>query len=177
MDGRFTDFPQINGSDLSTDGTKELTEKTGNYYMPFEECLEQDKYTAGLKFGYSKGYKYMMWLASDEYIEGDMDRYISLLDNADITKPLILRVPYKEHNIHSKYAHDWKEQPRTHVNYKDMSYRNVHWHAYNGDQRIVATGRIAGITIHHDDTIRPKERDLLMDDYADILVEKEKKWL
>jgi hypothetical protein len=177
MDGRFIDFPQINGSDLSTDGTKELTEKTGNYYMPFDPCLEQDKYTAGLKFGHSKGYRYVMWMASDEYLQGSMDTFVKILDRFSITEPRIILVNYEEHNLNSKYAHDFKTQPRVHVNYKDIYYKNVHWHAYIGDRRIKADGRVGGIIIHHDDRIRPKKRDEMMDDYADILVEKEKKWL
>ena len=67
VDSRFRDFPQINGSDVSTDGTKELCMQYGVHYYAFGLSREEEKFNFGLETAYRLGYKVFIYCGADAY--------------------------------------------------------------------------------------------------------------
>ena len=71
-DGRFQGFKRINGSNASTDGSREFIESKPDTHLFTVGPYHQYVKTSWL-FRFSGDYKYSLSMGCDEYLEGDLD--------------------------------------------------------------------------------------------------------
>lgn len=173
-DGRVLGFPRINNSDQSTDGMRELVQSSKNAILVSHEpnypgCATTECY----KIAGDMGYRYAILLGCDEYVQGDPNLLHSNLERLNLKKPERIRIPFVEHNPQKNFNNGPKEMVIDRIIYMPQYVyikKDIHWfyyHNYFGYEYPMTdySKLVYGITIHHDDSIRPKWRDQLMDDY------------
>ena len=183
VDSRFTDFPQIDGSDYSTDGTKEMVESRGHRFFQFESCREQDKLNEAMGYASFLCHKVFMYIGADAYLDGDIDEFMINLQRQYekyVIDPTILLIEAVELQPNAKWNNTGTRQPRILLNYNNMESRHLHWVMYkkgakDDDPLTANTEIINGLKIYHDNTVRTKERDDLMTKYQNKNVPRERK--
>ena len=164
-DGRFCDFQKVNDSDLSTDGTREYIQAQNNtVLLDLGDMLEYDKLTSILHHAGSMGYEYALLLSCDEVPKGsfpDLEEYLRTLPDT----PAVLRLKFD--------ANEWKTHPDKFVERlfhypARISCKLTHWCYHIDDHKDVYLSDIKpveGVSIYHDNTIRPRKRELQMAEY------------
>lgn len=191
-DGRFKypdrEFPRINEADCSTDELAFFCEQHPVIdYFYHEPAPEQEKLNFAMDRAYKQGYKVFLMIGADAFLTGDLDEFVLNLDREitklDIDEPVIMKIPFKEHYPTAKwnFSGHIAKQPRIFYNYHNMEVRNLHWLTYKkgekDDTKYLNPSEILvdGLVLHHDNSVRPKERDILMTLYQDVNVLEERR--
>jgi hypothetical protein len=182
IDGRFTDFPQINDNDVSTDETFEVATKHGAHYVMAHPMREQEKFNLALEIARERGHEVFMYCGADTYYEADVNEFMINLQRfyeQYVTTPTQLMVFTEELQPDSKWNNTGTRQPRIILNYWKMEARHLHWTMYEKgapDTQPLSpiTELVDGIKLYHDNSIRPKERDDMMTDYQNHNVPRER---
>jgi len=187
-DGRFPGFKQIGGSDNSTDGSKELILSYPNtMYFAHGEDYEEAKFNFAMHLAAKMGFDYVILLGSDEWIVGDVNELVKVLDERMKTLPAFesqaFQVAIDEHQSQNKWNRFITESPKIYYGPGLLRTRFTHWLRYCGtciakdnlDHPLYhVQRRICTIVIHHDDSIRGKDRNDLMTKFQDKNVKREK---
>lgn len=186
-DGRFPGFKKINGSDNSTDGSKELILSYPNtMYFAHGEDYEESKFNFAMHVAGKMGFKYVILLGSDEWVVGDIQKLVDKLNQRMKSLPQwesqAFHVAIDEHQPENKWNRFITESPKIYYGPGLLRTRFTHWLRYSSTQ-IAKEGtdnpirkfqkRICDVVIHHDDSIRGKERNALMTKFQDKNVERE----
>ena len=191
-DGRFKypdrEFPKIDNADCSTDELVLFCEQHPIIdYFYHEPAPEQEKLNFAMERAYKQGYKVFIMIGADAYLTGDIDEFVLNLDREitklDINEPVNLKLQFKEHYPTAKwnFSGHVAKMPRIYYNYHNMEARNLHWLMYKKGEKddtkhlTPADILIYGLVLHHDNSVRPKERDILMTLYQDVNVLEERK--
>lgn len=166
-DGRFPDFEKINDSDLSSDGTRDyLLAQNDTKVMYYPKMYEYDKLTKLLHTAGNMAYKYAILFGCDEYPIGDFDELIKNLKHED--KPNVCRLKLTKESEKDNNTHPADYVERVFVYPQRISVKTTHWSYYtdDGSKAIISDKKIIeGIIVHHNQSIRPKEREGLMSEY------------
>jgi len=164
-DGRFCDFQRINDSDLSTDGTREfIQDQNDTVLLDLGDMLEYDKLTLILQHAGYLGYEYALLLSCDEIPKGsfrDLEGYLRTLPDT----PNVYRLVYDatEWNTHTdKFVERLFHYPGR------ISCKLTHWCYHIDDSKDVYLSDkkpVKGVSIYHDNSIRPRKRELQMTEY------------
>lgn len=163
VDGAFPLF-EHGGKCISDDGSREIIESydntvildTGFNFMPV-------KNNKAFHWAAKNGYDAVLLMGADEYLEGDINR-IEIPENYPLAQ-----IHLNEHNPTGKY-NKWEDvNPRLIINPGFITCKDVHWFYFFMNELIEFHNMptVEGITIHCDDTLRPKERDDMMTRYQD----------
>ncbi len=175
-DGRFKEFQQINGSDISTDGLREKLQ--GNSLCTLIETPgreSQDKLTALFEEAARQNVKYCFLFGCDEIPEGDFDILIKNLPEHDMNNPRIFRLMMLEQGKNGF----WKDfnGPKERVFFRpDLLFvRESHWAYFNknhvdGFPLLSSPKGENGMIFYHNNQKRPKWRDEMMSSYQKIRV-------
>jgi len=182
VDGRFTDFPQINRHDYSTDKTKEVAESYNAIFEYKSPGREQDKLNFAFDIARKHGYEVFMYCGADAFFEGDMSEFLldlQRLYDRHVTLPTLINMQAKELQPDSKWNNTGSRQPRIILNYWKIEARHLHWTLYEkGAPDITPLNPIGtiigGLILYHDNSVRPKERDNLMTEYQNGNVPRER---
>lgn len=178
-DGRVHGFAKINSSDLSTDGFTEKLKEMPNTHV-LEAGLtkpqsQKQKFDA-FEYALSLGFDTMIMLGCDEYLTGDWNLFCRNLE-----KRLQYNMPRKyfmnldNRAIQEKWNNYTNQIGRIYVR-ADLMYRNYCHYGWcwdnKGEEHMVITEEkpVNGVTIVHDDSIRPDWRNELMDKYQEKVV-------
>lgn len=168
FDGRFPSFEKIGDSDLSTDGSNDAIKS-----FPDTEIYECPGYiTDKLTFAFQKAGKFdaVLLLSCDEWIEGDWEEFCKnvqkMIESGD--QRMIYNVNFKV--ISGDPRINMIAKPRLFVDPASFSVQETHWkyHYKNGPCYSAVSSiksDIEGITIMHDNRVRPEWRDNLMTKY------------
>jgi hypothetical protein len=182
-DGRVYGFTAIDSSNFSTDGFREVIQNTPNATLidiglQFPGQGTQKLFHTAAKMGYN----YVINLGCDEYLEGDVDLFIENLGRIPLKEPTRMKIPIVEHNPeHNNNAKHVQSRVVYMPQYVEI--KNIHWiyyHNFYGDDRPVIMGvekndpLVLGLTLHHDDTIRPDWRNTVMDIFQKEQVKRER---
>lgn len=187
-DGRFPGFKKINDSDNSTDGTKELVLSYDNaIYFQHGEDFEESKFNFASHLAAKMGFKYFILLGSDEWMIGNLDKFLQDLDKRmeelDPNREYSFQIAIDEHQSQNKWNRFITESPKVYANIGLLRTRFSHWLRYSTSQMIEQNEerplnkhekRICSMVIHHDDSIRGKSRNDLMTSFQDKNVKREK---
>jgi hypothetical protein len=182
IDGRFTDFPQIEDNDVSTDQTMEVATSHHAHYVMAEPMREQNKFNLALEIARERGFEVFMYCGADAYYEGDIDEFMMNLQRfyeQYAAEPTLVCVFAEETQPDAKWNNTSSRQPRIIFNYWKMEARHLHWTMYEKgapDTQPLQTvyDIVEGIKLYHDNTIRPKERDDMMTAYQNHNVPRER---
>lgn len=172
LDSRVENFPRLSNdpNDNSNDGLRELihASRYGSLIDTPLETKPQGYWMSKCYAELGKEYDFIFVLGCDEYISGDMDLLMENLIKMNIQEPAKIRLPIIEHN--SKGNHNIPHITERIIAFPKFVYiKNIHWHYYHNyfgnEQPLKYSPLVLGITIHHDDTIRPKIRNQVMDVY------------
>jgi len=163
IDGAFPLF-EHEGKSKSDDGTREIIQSydntilldTGFNFMPVKNNLAF--HTAG-----KLGFDACLIVGADEYLEGNINKLTIPIDIP------LAQVALEEHNPTGKYNKWESHNPRLVINPMFVTCKDVHWFYFYMNELIAFDQApiVEGITIHCDDTLRPKERDDKMTRYQD----------
>lgn len=164
-DGRFPDFEQINGSDLSTDGTREFLKVQNNtVLLDLPDSYEYDKLTNLLHHAGYLGYEYALLLSCDEIPRGSFKELEDNLRSLP-AEPAVLRLDYEANENHT---HKDNFVERLFHYPSRISCKLTHWSYHIDDSKDVYLSdkkAIGGIIVYHDNSIRPRKRELQMSEY------------
>jgi hypothetical protein len=176
IDGRYPGFHSP--SDLSTDGSRECFRGYHNAVLvdyPATQIKKRNKY---LELSKVYGLDFLLILDSDEYIEEGGNW--SLFKHACEESVRLDEYQYRIYDVRYQNEMEWDlgERPRVWFKPWQIRYDVKHYRwiirakckdrpVYEGN-----CGRrlLPGITIKHQRSIRPKERNKAMDDYEDRLM-------
>jgi len=178
-DGRFHNFQKIDESDFSTDGSRFLVQGFKDAILiNCGPCYVDEKINALLDEAEKQGYSHSILLGSDENIEGSIKLLKKELEKISGIEPLLISLPFEEKNPKLDKPPKFIErvffmpgQIRAKGNYQ--SFYSVVDQA-NGISPPMKSNPVSinAITIHHDSTIRTKERNELMKNYQREIKEK-----
>lgn len=175
IDGRVEGFMAIDNSNLSTDGFKETLRNYSHvkHVHDFGLAPAGQSITWGFKCAAQMGYDYVIVMGCDEYLEGDFDLFRENLTRIKRNEPTRFRMPIEEHN--PEHNHNAEHAQSRVISMPQYVYiKNIHWlyfHNFFGPDHPVIMAKhdnnplVLGLTLHHDDTIRPAWRNNLMDIY------------
>lgn len=175
-DGRFHDFPIINNSEKSTDGLYEL-DFVGKIFH-HGPCYEEEKLTKAFEIAHDSGYKFVILLGADEYLEGSpVDFLTDFNAKYDESKnPQILNIYLEEKNILEPYAQNQSWYPKIYCGIDKLEGKNLHWKTYNKETGEEVNGskiKIVGMNTVHDSSVRTDTRNIIMKEYQDQNVVRE----
>jgi len=178
-DGRFHNFQKIDDSDISTDGSRFLVQGFKNTTLiDCGPCNVDEKLNALFHEASKQSYSYCILLGSDEDVEGDIELLKKELENISGEKPLLIRVPFEEKNPKLDKPPSFIErifympgQISAKGNYQSFYSSSDQAKGISDPMKSLSVG-ITAITIHHDSTIRTKERNELMKNYQKLIKEK-----
>lgn len=181
-DGRYTDFPQIRGSDYSHDGTLEYCKENDIHYFKAKPMREQDKVNIAIKTAKDLGCKVFMMQGADSYLVGDIDEFMLNLQreyDRVSDQPVVMFIRTVEEQKQDKWNNTASRQPRVWFNYWKLELRHLHWCIYikgakDDDPLHYDQTMIEGLVCHHDNSLRPRGRDDMMTRYQDTNVERER---
>lgn len=174
--GRFVNFPQVNGSDYSTDGTIEwCLEQPDIEFQKLEPCNCEDKWNFARDIARAQNYKWMFVLESDGYLEGELtEEYLKEMDHF-LENPTPIQVKFV--NIHTTPPDQQLGDRQTRLFYQvgELEVKHRHWWYFNRwtDERIKPLGFIDKIVLYHDSSIRDPEWEKKMLEYQDLNVKRE----
>jgi len=171
-DGRFHQFKKINDSDLSTDGSRFLVHGFKNTKLiDSGACSIEEKLNSLFHEVAKNGHSHALLLGCDEYPIGDLNLLQKNLEKFKQTEPMLIRVPFIEHKERMEKPNYFIE--RIFYMPDQIKARGSFWKFYSkadetkGIQKPMQShpSCVLGITIHHDNKIREKERNDLMNEY------------
>jgi hypothetical protein len=178
IDGRFHGFEQINGSDLSTDDIKDVCKQYNMEYYAMAPCYEEQKFNFALQILSHDNHKIMALCSSDEWYTLMTEYTVNWLDHmcngADY--PMMFNVLIDEMHPGHKYSQSERVLPKIFYNLHKLENRHVHWCTYKkGTDEIVNAfpDAVPSVMLHHDNYMRPEERDDLMLTYQDKNIQRE----
>ena len=176
IDGPFHNFPLKNK--VSQDNTRNfLKEFDKVHLLDAGLCYMQDKINMAFHLASKLEYKYVILLGSDEWIEGDMKKFLANLEKLyeNDLNPKIIDVDFQETNPHGKWNRELKQITRVFANPTWIRARFAHWFfsLYSRETPDSSTF-VQGITINHNDLLRTTERNQLMEKYQDVNVHRER---
>ena len=175
-DGRFKEFQQINGSDLSTDGLRELIQAEDN--MMLIDCPAQEshhKWTMMFKTAGDLGYKYCFLWGCDEVPVGSFEECIKGLAKHDPDSPRLFRLMMIEKGKQGF----WKDYdgPKERLFFRPdlIEVRGSHWAFYDksfidGYPLLSPPEHEKGLIFYHNNQVRTAERDEMMSNYQKMRV-------
>jgi len=178
-DGRFHSFKKMGNSDLSTDGSRFLTSgfklttliNNGPCYVDekinklFHEAAKQD-------------FTHAVLLGCDEYPQGDVNLLLKNLESLNHSEPTLIKVPFIDKQEKSHQENNFIERiffmPGL---IRARGSHNTFFSAVDQARGISENIKphitpIEGISIFHDNSIRNRERNELMQDYQEKIKEK-----
>jgi len=181
-DGRYLDFPQINNSDYSTDGTENLCNNRAHQYFSTKPCREEEKLNMAMNIAHRLKYKVLMYIGADSFLAGNIDEFMINLSREYerfVAVTTILLIEAVELQPDAKWNNTGTRQPRILFNYDRLEARHLHWALYEkgarDDEPFVPESIIVqGLKIFHDNSIRPKDRDDMMTAYQNTNVPRER---
>lgn len=175
-DGRFHQFEKINDSNLSTDGSRFLvTSFKNSKLIQCAPCFIEEKLTMLFRQASNDGFSHAILLGCDEYPKANLELLLNSLKKINSETPLLIKIPFIEHNKNSKVFSG---------NIGRIFYRLVSITAKSKDiffysdsqgqqKEVPLFAQVCkGITIHHDNAIRKKERNDLMKEYQEKILTK-----
>lgn len=175
-DGRFKEFQQIGGSDISTDGLRDkLRDNSLCTLIQTPGGESQEKLTAMFDEAARQNIKYCFLFGCDEIPEGDFDTLLNNLPEHDSKNPKIFRLMMIEYGKNGF----WKDfdGPKERVFFRpDLLYvRESHWAYFNKNHidgfPLLSTPKAEmGLIFYHNNQKRPKWRDEMMSSYQKIRV-------
>jgi len=176
-DGRFHDFKKIRNSDLSTDGSRFLiTGFKSASLIDAGPCTVDEKLNKLFDEAAKQGFTHTILIGCDEYPEGDLDLFLHNLERIEQSEPMLFQIQFKDLNkkVEKKFINRIFLMPSliragdSHNTFFSKSAQA------KGIQTAMIPNPtcIEGITIHHDNSIRDKERNELMRDYQTKIKEK-----
>ena len=165
-DGRYHNFKQIDGHDLSIDGLR-------NYLLAQKDvtlintglCYMHDKLND--LFG-NVDTEYCIIFGCDEYPVGDFDILMQNLHSYNTGEPQYYRIEIDE-KVQNNTSYEKEGIER--IFYKPLRFvaKHAHWCFYVERKLMTSLENIVkGITVVHDDTVRTPKRNQLMFDYQVI---------
>jgi len=178
-DGRFHNFQKVDESDFSTDGSRFLVQGFKNTKLiDCGPCYVDEKLNVLFHEAAKQGYSHCILLGSDEYIEGDIESLKKELDQISKDEPVLISVPFDEKNPKLDKPPSFIERVfympgliRAKGNYQSFYSAADQAKGISAQMKSNPVG-INAITIHHDSTIRTKERNELMKNYQKLIKEK-----
>lgn len=178
-DGRFHNFQKVDESDFSTDGSRFLVQGFKNTNLiDCGPCYVDEKFNMLFHEAAKQGYTHCILLGSDEDIEGDIELLKKELVQISNDEPLLISVPFDEKNPKLDKPPSSIERIffmpgliRANGNYQSF-YSAADQAKGVSDPMKSNLVNINSITIHHDSTIRTKERNELMKNYQKLIKEK-----
>ena len=168
-DGRFEGFTRINSSDQSTYGSREfIKSKSDAKLYTFPVMFECDN--KSLLLEKAKDYDYAIQFGCDEYPVGSFDELVRNLDKIAGEKPEIFRIYAVIDESDTTDRPLSKDGKTEKVFYKPhrIKCHNTHWSHFIDDSNkpyISPEYAVCGVIIHHDQSVREKSRENLMDIY------------
>ena len=178
-DGRFHNFQKIDESDFSTDGSRFLVQSFKNITLiNCGPCYVDEKLNVLFHEAAKQGYNHAILLGSDEDIEGDIELLKKELEKFSEKEPLLISVPFEEKN--PKLDKPPKFIERIFYMPGLIRAKGTYQSFYSAADQAKGISNpmnsnpvsIDAITIHHDSTIRTKERNELMKNYQKLIKEK-----
>ncbi len=175
-DGRFKEFEQINDSDLSTDGFREIIEKDDSMMLIDCPALEvQEKWSMMFKTAGDLGYKYCFLWGCDEMPMGDFDEVLKNLPEHDPDRPQLYRLMMIEQGKQGF----WKDYdgPKERIFFRPdlIEVRESHWAFFDktyvdGYPLLSPPLGEKGLIFYHSNKVRSNERDAMMTAYQKVRV-------
>jgi len=169
-DGRFHQFKKLNDSELSTDGSRFLIISFKNTSLiNLGPCNIQEKINRLFQEASKNGYTHVLFLGSDEYLDGDKESFLKNLEKIDSTKPLLIKIPFEDDDKTSKEKKI--EIDRIFYLPGKITAKSLNSFFYSDDVTDITQDietfpeTVTGMSIHHDNSIRKKERNELMKEY------------
>jgi len=171
-DGRFHGFKKIDNSDFSTDGSRFLiTGFKSTTFINCGPCYVDEKINKLFHEAAKQGFSHAILLGCDEYPDGDLKLLLENLENLNGSEPMIIKVPFNDIQGKQHQKNNFIERlifmPGL---VRAKGSHNTFFSAVDQIRGISDTMRpnsspIEGISIYHDNSIRNKERNELMQDY------------
>ena len=175
-DGKFPLFESINDSSLSTDGTREyLQDAFKVLLLDYPDITLPDKLTQMLHIAGRMGYKYAITFGADEIPEGNFEELVKTIDQFSNDEPMVFNLPFITTD---EYVYSLPNVERVFKFPDRISVRGAHYLFYRDDETEAIRSSMlmfTSIKVHHDHTIRPKDRDKKMTDYQIKRIGEEKK--
>lgn len=175
-DGRFKEFEQINGSDLSTDHFREIIQKEDNMLLVDCPAVEvQQKWSMMFKTAGDLGYKYCFLWGCDEVPVGDFEAVIQNLPKHDADSPRLFRIMMIEKGKQGF----WKDfdGPKERLFFRPdlIEVRESHWAFFDksyvdGYPLLSPPTGEKGLIFYHNNQVRTKDRDDMMSAYQKVRV-------
>lgn len=147
---------------LSYDGTRELISE-----FKFAELLNTGWYgeiktlNTTFKKAAMDGYDFVLQLAADEYLTGDMERFKqNAIDSLDEGKNMFW-MKFITHHI-SPPSQKFDKLARLIYNPMFVRVRHIHWWYYVADKPVDYGSLVRGLELHHDDKPRDRKREAAM---------------
>lgn len=173
-DGRFHRYQKLNDSDISKDGSRFLvTSYKNTILIDCDPCFIEEKINKLFQEAFKNDFTHVMLLGSDEYLEGDYDLFLNNLEKTDFKESTILKVPFVDHD--EKFAKPESYIERIFYHPGDIIAKSINsfYHSSKPSQKVNSYHKvIEGISIHHDNSIRKKDRNDLMREYQKLIKEK-----
>jgi len=178
-DGRFHNFQKVDESDFSTDGSRFLVQGfKDTKLIDCGPCYVDEKLNVLFHEAAKQGYSHCILLGSDEDIEGNIGLLKKELDQISTSEPLLISIPFDEKNPKFDKPPSFIERLfympgliRAKGSYQSF-YSATDQAKGISDPMKSNPVSISSITIHHDSTIRTKERNELMKNYQKLIKEK-----
>ena len=183
-DGRIEGFPKLGDSNLSSDGFREVIQSYKNTTL-IDIGLHGpgDLINGMLQTAAEMKYDFTMTFGCDEYLTGDWNITCDALERFKFKRPMRFKVPIIEHNEEGNNNQKHIAERITfmpgYVHVKDIHW--LYWSFFNGEDRMLGTERqdpvAFCVTLHHDDTIREKWRNQVIDKFQEEQVPRERRAL
>ncbi len=174
-DGRFHNFKQINNSDLSTDELPAFLKlRPDTDILNVGLCWMHEKLNSLFDRTAGMCYDYCFLFGCDEYPVGDFNLLLQNLAMYTVHESCYYRVDIDERNPKDKTN---KDQGIERIFYlpEHFSVHKAHWYYFIDGKKAYSYPQIMkGVKVVHDDTVRTKERNQMMNDYQKINVELER---
>lgn len=176
VDGKYRGFE----GDVyySTDGMIDLVKSYSNTLYICDESLdlEELKNNAGFSKAHELGYEYVILLGADEYLEGDVDTMLLYVDTLRKYFPEqhLFNINVVEHNLNDIWNRTLTHMARLFHDPVNFEGKYTHWMRFYKGEKVSGVYIVDGITMHHDDSIRPKDRNEQMLRFQDWNVVRER---
>lgn len=174
--GRFINFPQINNSDYSTDGTIEWCSRQPDIeFQKIEPCNCEDKWNFARDIARAQNYQWMLVLESDGYLKGELTEEYLKETAQFLQAPTPIQIRFE--NIMTTPPDQALGDRQTRLFYQpgEIEVRHRHWWYYNrwSSERLRTNHYTDKITLFHDSSLRDADWEERMLDYQKINMQRE----
>jgi hypothetical protein len=169
VDGVYPTFPHT--STQSTDGSRELIHNEGMILLDAGLSTRAKKFNLYVKKAIELGYKHILVVDADEWLEGNLDDFLKLIDTSYPINNIMQRLEeVSKYSIAFGIRPDQKERsrPRVLVDINNLLMKDVHWLYWHNGKAIPHTENyptIPYLKIRQDESLRSGERNEIMEDY------------